>query len=121
MHRQTKATAIPARIKAAVARRDCSGGRISTCIICGAPGAPVTHVVRRSQGGRGDTERNIVTLCHRCHRAFDEGENINELAPLGFRFQYQIEDYIYNYMRSMYDGWTPEGVKYHKWEENSDG
>lgn len=115
MHRQTKATSIPASVKAAVALRDCSGGHPATCIICGAPGAPHCHVVRRSQGGRGDTERNIVTLCNRCHLAFDEGLFVKQLKPLGFENQQEIKEYIYNYMRSMYEGWTPESVKYHKW------
>lgn len=118
MHQQTKATAIPARIKAAVARRDCSGGQISTCIICGAPGAPVAHVVRRSQGGRGDTERNIVTLCYQCHYSFDEGMFIKgRLDKIGLKSQQDIKHYIYSYMEGQYPGWTPESVKYHKWEE----
>lgn len=52
MHRETKATAIPASVKAAVALRDCANGP-ATCIICGEPGMPCCHVVRRSQGGRG--------------------------------------------------------------------
>lgn len=117
MHRQTKATSIPATVKAAVSSRDCSGGRPSTCIICGAPGGPHCHVIRRSQGGRGDTERNIVTLCNRCHMAFDEGLFVKELEPLGFYSQGEIKEYIYDYMRGIYPGWTPESVKYHKWEE----
>lgn len=120
MHPQTKATAIPARIKATVARRDCSGGRISTCIICGAPGAPCAHVVRRSQGGRGGTERNIVTLCYQCHYSFDEGLFISgRLDKIGLHSQQEVKEYIYDYMRSMYPGWTPESVKYHKWSERS--
>lgn len=36
MHRQTKMTDIPARVKAAVAARDCTHGP-ATCILCGAP------------------------------------------------------------------------------------
>lgn len=116
MHRQTKATSIPTSAKAAVDRRD-----HSTCIICGAPGAPHCHVVRRSQGGRGDTERNIVTLCNRCHMAFDEGLFVKQLKTLGFEGQQEIKEYIYDYMRSMYEGWTPESVKYHKYEEAPNG
>lgn len=117
MHRQTKATAIPASVKAAVALRDRGGRCPATCIVCGAPGAPVAHVVRRSQGGRGDTERNIVTLCNRCHYAFDEGLFIKELEQLGFCSRQDIKDFIYAYMEAQYPGWTPESVKYHKYEE----
>lgn len=116
MHRQTKATSIPATVKAAVSRRDCSGGRPSTCIICGAPGGPHCHVIRRSQGGRGDTERNIVTLCGPCHRSFDEGENLARLEPLGFHSQQEVKEYIYDYLRGIYKDWSPESVKYKKWE-----
>lgn len=118
MHRQTKATSIPAFVKTAVSLRDCSGGQPATCIICGAPGSPHCHVVRRSQGGRGDTEKNIVTLCDRCHMAFDEGEGVDRLKPLGFYSQQDIKEYIYCYMQSMYEDWTPESVKYQKYEEN---
>lgn len=120
MHRQTKQTSIPASVKATVARRDCSGGRPATCIICGAPGGPHCHVVRRSQGGRGDTEKNIVTLCNRCHLAFDEGLFVNQLKPLGFKSQRDIKEFIYAYMEGQYPGWTPDSVKYHKYEEDHD-
>lgn len=116
MHSETKKTAIPASVKAAVARRDCSSGQIATCIICGAPGGPWCHVVRRSQGGRGDTERNIVTLCSQCHYAFDEGLFLKRLDPLGFHSQQDIKDYIYNYMEGHYPGWRPESVTYHKFD-----
>ena len=68
MHRQTKMTDIPARVKAAVAARDCTQGP-ATCILCGAPGGPHCHVVRRSQGGMGVVE-NIVTLCGPCHYVY---------------------------------------------------
>ena len=114
MHKQTKATAIPADIKARVARRDCSGGQIATCIICGAPGGPHCHVVRRSQGGMG-VEENIVALCGPCHYAFDEGYGIKRLEPLGFRSQQEIKEYIYADMESHYPGWTPADVTYHNW------
>ena len=49
--------------------------------------------------------------------AFDEGHFVKELEPLGFHSQADIKEYIYDYMRGLYPGWTPESVKYHKWEE----
>lgn len=115
MHRQTKATAIPASVKAAVSLRDSTYGP-ATCIICGAPGSPSCHVVRRSQGGSGDTERNIVTLCNECHRAFDEGENMARLRPLGFETRRDVAAFIEEYIKGFYPDWTRESVTYHKWE-----
>ena len=70
MNKRTKALAIPQTVKDAVFKRD-----NERCVICGSPlGQPNAHVVRRSQGGKG-IERNIVTLCYLCHRAYDEGYN----------------------------------------------
>lgn len=116
MHAETKHTAIPASVKADVALRDSTHGP-ATCIICGAPGMPCCHVVRRSQGGRGDTEQNIVTLCPECHLAFDEGLGMNRLRPLGFHSRQNIKDYIYSYMKGIYPDWDPKSVMYKKWVE----
>ena len=117
MHRQTRETSIPAKVKAAVAKRDCINGP-ATGILCGAPGGPHCHVVRRSQGGRG-IEQNIVTLCGRCHESFDEGIGIDRLRPLGFQTRQDIETYIIDYLRGFYPKWTRESVTYHKWEDNN--
>lgn len=119
MHTETKHTAIPARVKAAVAKRDSTHGP-ATCIICGAPGGPCCHVVRRSQGGCGDTERNIVSLCNRCHMAYDEGLFLKQLKPIGFESQEDIREYIYDYMRGIYPEWEPESVKYHKYGDRKE-
>lgn len=116
MHRQTKATAIPASVKAAVALRDSAGGRPATCIICGASGAPVCHCVRRSQGGRGDTEKNIVTLCNECHYAHDEGLFMRRLRSLGFDTQQDVQEHVKEYLRGHCPGWTEDSVKYHKYK-----
>lgn len=111
MHSETKATKIPKRIKDAVRKRD--GGR---CILCGRPGEPHCHVVRRSAGGMG-VEENIVTLCDRCHYAFDKGLYMKEMEPLGFRSRAEIKKFIYEYMEERYPGWTPEKVTYRKWRD----
>lgn len=113
MHKITKATAIPAKVKAAVAARDCINGP-ATCILCGAPGMPCCHIVRRSQGGMG-IEQNIVSLCSPCHYAFDEGMGMKRLASLGFHAQKDIRDYIVEYIKGFYPDWTEETVKYRKW------
>lgn len=113
MNKMAKAASISASVKKAVALRDCAHGP-ATCIICGAPGGPHCHIVRRSQGGMG-TEQNIVTLCGPCHYAFDEGIGLGRLRPLGFERREQITEYIINYIKGFYPDWTPESVTYHKW------
>ena len=102
MHKQTKATAIPTRVKEAVYERD---GRC--CILCGRNnGEPVAHVVRRSQGGMG-IEQNIVTLCPSCHRAFDEGSRRTALYAC-----------IVGYLKTKYPDWKRENMIYKKTGRN---
>ena len=112
MHRQTAKTGIPASVKAAVALRDSVNGP-ATCIICGAPGGPHCHIVRRSQGGMG-VEQNIVTMCGPCHYAFDEGIGLKRLEPLGLNTRDDVRRYIVDYIRGFYPDWTPERVTYRK-------
>lgn len=92
-----KATSIPAEVKRIVRERD--NGR---CIICGAPGNPWCHYIPRSALGLG-VEQNIVTLCDRCHRQYDQ----SALRPAYKRI---IEDYL----RARYPGWNPDKLVYHK-------
>ena len=115
MHHMTKMTAIPAKVKAIVAQRDCAHGP-ATCIICGAPGGPHCHIVRRSQGGMG-VEQNIVTLCGPCHYALDEGLFLDRLRPLGLDTQKKVREYVIDYIKGFYPDWAPESVTYHKWED----
>lgn len=42
------------------------------CVVCGKPGMPNSHFVKRSQGGLG-IEENIATHCIECHYYFDNG------------------------------------------------
>lgn len=98
MHRETKATAIPASVKQTVYQRD--GGR---CIFCGKNGQPVAHIVRRSRGGMGIAE-NIITACPSCHREFDEGKRGAEMMEIAVE-----------YIKGFYPDWDEEKVKYKKW------
>lgn len=101
MHKLTKATSIPLAVKAAVWERD-----LHRCVICGSSqGAPTAHVIRRSRGGRG-IEQNIVTLCARCHREFDEGKHHEA-----------YETRIIAYLKSFYPDWNREDMIYHKGED----
>lgn len=97
MHKLTIATAIPKSVKGSVYARD-----NGCCIICGAPGMPNAHIVRRSRGGRG-IEQNIVTLCPSCHREFDEGKN---------REAYEVR--IIAYIKGFYPDWSREDMIYRK-------
>lgn len=96
MHKQTKATNITPAVKREVMERD--GGM---CIVCGAPGDPVSHVIRRTQGGLG-IARNIVTHCWRCHFKFDNYDQHTRIET-------------FNYIKKCYPDWTEESVKYSKW------
>lgn len=107
MHRETKATSIPPAVKRAVAMRD--GGK---CVLCGSYfGDPVAHVVRRSQGGRG-IEENIVTLCPACHRAYDEGANLEKFGRGTTRES--LYCYLVAYLKGFYPDWSREDMKYKK-------
>lgn len=104
MHRQTKATSISTKVKKAVALRDSRFGP-ATCILCGRPGSPNAHIIRRSQGGMG-VEQNIVSLCWRCHYKLDEGKDRDDLM-----------ERVIDYIKSFYPDWTPESVTYKKWSD----
>lgn len=112
MHRETKHTAIPNDVKKAVYRRD--NGR---CVLCGCLGEPVAHVIRRSHGGMG-VEQNIVTLCPKCHYAFDEGLFMSRLRMIGLHTREEVKNYIFAYMKRLYPDWTPESVVYRKRRTN---
>ena len=97
-HKETKATEIPIKVKLKVRERD--GGR---CIICGAPGLPEAHFIRRSRGGLG-IEQNIITLCRPCHYEFDEGKKHKEYT-----------ERIREYLDRFYPGFNDYDRIYHKY------
>lgn len=97
MRKATKETDIPQRVKRAVYERD--GG---ACVICGKPGMPNAHYIARSQMGLG-VEENIVTLCQRCHRDYDQSPK---------REAYKKE--LGRYLAGIYDEWNPEKLVYKK-------
>ena len=97
LHKQTKATSIPAAVKKTVWARD--GGR---CVLCGRPGNPWCHYISRAQGGLGIAE-NVITLCDQCHRRLDQSADRAELKEV-----------LTNYLRSKYPGWDESNLKYRK-------
>lgn len=93
MHKLTKQTAIPKRVKMIVGERD-----NWSCIICGRRGDPVAHVVSRAQMGKGIPE-NIVTLCYECHRKYDGTE------------RKVYGKMIRDYLKEVYTEWNEEDMK----------
>lgn len=91
MNDRTKALDIPKEVKAAVWERD-----NRCCVLCGNPQAsPNAHFIARSHGGLG-IEKNIVTLCARCHRDYDQ-------SPARSYIRTEIKHYL--------------SIKYHDWKE----
>lgn len=97
MHKRTKALQISQSVKKAVYERD--GGR---CIICEAPGDPVCHFISRGQGGLG-IEENVLTLCWRCHMAYDQGPERRQLRGI-----------LKKYLQSEYPEWDESKLVYRK-------
>ncbi len=95
-----KDRAISKKVKMRVYERD--KGR---CVICDAPGAPNAHYISRAQGGLG-IEENIVTLCTRCHREYDQ--TIHRGA-----YRIMIKRYLDHY----YDTEDSERVEKNRWEK----
>lgn len=96
--KRSKACDIPPSVKLKVYERD-----NGLCIICGRPGKPNAHYIRRTAGGLG-IEQNIVTLCLICHSKFDDG--------------FCRESYgnkIRDYLKSMYKDWNEKELIYDKW------
>lgn len=102
MNKRTRATAISKRTKEAVFKRD--GGK---CVLCGRwadPSWACAHYIRRSHGGLG-VEKNILTLCPSCHRAFDEGIDKTKLRAI-----------LSEYLADKYDDWCESELVYRKGE-----
>ena len=96
--KRAKACDITKKVKDIVWERD-----NHQCIICGSYQAmPNSHYIRRSQGGLG-IEENIVTMCQRCHRAYDQGDERKAIAT-----------YTEKYLRSKYPNWNPQNLIYKK-------
>lgn len=100
MHKRTKALAISAEVKRRVYERD--GG---CCILCGRRGDPWCHYISRAQGGLGIAQ-NIVTLCHDCHRRYDQTYERS-----------LIREEIKQYLQSKYPDWDENKLTYNKWED----
>ena len=108
MNKRTKALDIPRMVKEAVARRDSFDGW-TCCILCGQPAPPdhptefsCAHFIPRSHGGLG-VEKNILTLCPKCHQRYD---NSSERERLREEFK--------EYLNSCYPDWDEQKLIYRK-------
>ena len=96
---RSKDTDIPQRVKARVWERD-----RHQCIICHRTHTafPNAHYIPRSSGGLG-IEENIVTLCHQCHREYDQSIE-RELYKTRIR----------QYLKRKYPNWDENKLYYKK-------
>ena len=108
MHTRTKALGITIAVKESVAERDSFDGWVC-CILCGLP-APVNnqlafsnaHYISRAQGGLG-IEENVLTLCPKCHRRYDQTTDRAMLKPFFGR-----------YLKEHYPEWDESKLIYRK-------
>lgn len=104
MHTKTKFCQIPKAVKEKVYLRDgCH------CILCGRSVEvenACAHFISRARGGLG-IEQNILTLCHRCHNAFDNENRITTRK--------EKEEYFRNYLKEKYPDWDEKELVYDKW------
>lgn len=108
MKQRTEALAIAKAVKKKAAERD-SCDCWPCCVLCGEP-APTAnplaysnaHYIPRSQGGLG-IEENIVTLCPKCHRLYDQSDARKVLRPV-----------LRRYLREQYEGWDEKKLVYQK-------
>lgn len=104
MHLKTRVCQIPKAVKEKVYLRDgCH------CILCGRPVEvenACAHFISRARGGLG-IEQNILTLCHRCHNAFDNENRITTRK--------EKEEYFRTYLKNKYPEWREEDLIYDKW------
>ena len=98
--KRTKALDITQQTKQKVWERD-----NMHCIICGNPHAmPNAHYIPRSDGGLG-VEQNVVTLCIKCHRDYDQTTARAELKEI-----------IKDYLQSRYKDWNEKDLIYKKYD-----
>ncbi len=95
--KRSQATDIPKTVKDSVWERD--GHR---CIFCGSPQArPEAHVIPRTAKGLG-VEKNIITVCRRCHTLLDQTERRDKMLAQAKHYLYSLygefddKEVIYN-------------------------
>lgn len=98
--KRAKACDIPIAVKKKVLVRD-----KGFCVVCGQPGIPNSHYIKRSQGGLG-IEQNVVCMCINCHNAYDNGKDKKKVK--------MIHDKVKKYLKRQYKGWKEDNLYYKK-------
>ena len=98
--KRAKAVDIPTSVRKKVLVRD-----KGFCVVCGQPGIPNSHYIKRSQGGLG-IEQNVVCLCVECHNAYDNGNDKMKTK--------MIHGKVKNYLKRQYKGWKEKDLYYKK-------
>lgn len=99
MNKRTKATSIDS------ITREIVYGRDKHCIFCGTTyGITLAHYLSRANGGRG-IEQNLACVCLECHRKLDQSTQRKVMLE---RFE--------KYLRSQYENWNVNDLKYRKGE-----
>ena len=102
MSKRTKATDISQKVRQEVYARDSWEGR-TCCIHCGSPyRLQVAHYLGRGIGGLGIKE-NLVVLCVKCHQAYDQSNQMNDM-----------KEFIKTYLDNYYPNFTNEERKFKK-------
>ena len=98
--KRAKACDIPIAVKKKVLVRD-----KGFCVVCGQPGIPNSHYIKRSQGGLG-IEQNVVCMCVKCHNAYDNGKDEKKVK--------MIHDKVKKYLKRQYKDWKEDNLYYKK-------
>ena len=97
--KRTRALEIPKKVKLIVYKR-----QEGKCLFCPSYitwNQCCCHVVSRAYSGLG-IEQNIIGACNRCHMLMDSTER-KTMIPIAK-----------DYLRSKYENWTEESVKYRR-------
>ena len=98
--KRAKAVDIPTSVRKKVLVRD-----KGFCVVCGQPGIPNSHYIKRSQGGLG-IEQNVVCMCVKCHNAYDNGNDKMKTK--------MIHDKVKKYLKRQYKDWKEDNLYYKK-------
>jgi len=72
--------------------------------MCRGYGDPVAHFIPRTKGGLG-IEENMLTLCAKCHRKYDNSRGAQREG---------YEEEFREYLKSCYPDWDEKKLIYHK-------